>query len=69
MTVIEQAAKEKFGSLRKMLIQSGLKPGTVYPVIAGYRKPWPALRSRLSNVLELDEEDIFDVDGWLKKCS
>lgn len=69
MTIVEKVAKEKFGSVRKMFFLSNLKPGTVYPVLAGYRKPWPALRSRLSEVLELKEEEIFGTDGWLKKVS
>lgn len=64
MTKIEKLAREQFGSLRKMMILSNLKPGTVYPVISGYRRSWPKLRNQLSKVLKVEEVELFDENGW-----
>lgn len=68
MTVIEKLAREKYGSVRKMFLANNIKSGTVYPVLAGYRKPWPKLRARLAELVGVSEQDIFTSDGWLRKA-
>lgn len=68
MTVIEKLAKEKYGSVRKMFLANNIKGGTVYPVLAGYRKPWPKLRARLAELVGANEQDIFTSDGWIRKA-
>jgi len=64
MTKLTQLARAQYGSTRKMILAQGLKEGTVYPVLSGYRKAWPRLRQQLATALEVNEGDIFTPDGW-----
>lgn len=67
MNTIEKMAKEKYGSVHKMLKIFGLRPGTIYPVLGGYRKSWPRLRAQMSQILGAEEDSLFDPHGWPRK--
>jgi transcriptional regulator with XRE-family HTH domain len=68
MTVIEKLAKQNFGSLRQMMLKSGMKPGTVYPALSGFRQPWPKLRAQVAGALNVSESELFEKNGWPREA-
>ncbi|WP_161823292.1 transcriptional regulator [Sporotomaculum syntrophicum] len=66
-TVIEARAQKKFGNLTKMAEALGYSLPAVHQVVAGYRKPWPKIKRRISEALEVPEEELFQANGWPKK--
>lgn len=67
VTVVEKMAKNKFGSLKKLFEESGIKPSTAYPALCGVRLSWPKFRRQVAAALGVSEDELFEKSGWPKK--
>jgi len=68
MTVLQKAARQKFGSLRNLARTLGVAPACILQLNAGYRRAWPRLRQKVAAALEMREEELFDEKGWPREA-
>ena len=45
----------------------GINSTAIVQVERGHRKCWPKLRKQLARILEVDEANLFNEEGWPKK--
>lgn len=67
ITRLQKEAARTYGSLRKLAAEIGLNASILTQVNAGFRKPWPKLRKQISHALKIDEEKLFNTEGWPRK--
>jgi lambda repressor-like predicted transcriptional regulator len=63
-TVLLLEATKQYGSLRKMSALLNLSPSVLAQVNSGARKPWPKLRVIIASALHMEQDQLFDSNGW-----
>jgi transcriptional regulator with XRE-family HTH domain len=63
MTKIEYLRRKMGWSQTKMAQLMGLSSSNLTLVERGHRKAWPNLMQKISEVLEVDQEELFDEEG------
>jgi putative transcriptional regulator len=67
MTKLEYVRREAGLSQVKLAKRIGISSTAIVQVERGHRKCWPKLRKQLARILEVEEENLFDEEGWPKK--
>lgn len=68
MFIIEYIRRNKGLTQTEVAEQIGFKNSTpIVQVERGNRKPWPKIRKALAEFYGVDEQTLFDADGWPKK--
>jgi putative transcriptional regulator len=67
MTVLEVIRRNNGISQTELGRQIGINPTSIAQIERGHRKSWPKLRKQLSETLGIDENLLFDEQGWPKK--
>ncbi|OIJ16502.1 transcriptional regulator [Anaerobacillus alkalidiazotrophicus] len=69
MTLLEYLRKEMGMSQVQLSKKISVNPTAITQIERGNRKSWPKLRKQLSQVFGVDENLLFDSDGWPRKIN
>ncbi|MED5244973.1 helix-turn-helix transcriptional regulator [Priestia sp. LL-8] len=67
MTKLEYVRREAGLSQIELAKRIGINSTAIVQVERGHRKCWPKLRKQLAQILEVEEVNLFDEEGWPKK--
>lgn len=66
VTLLELYRREAGLSIKQLAELANYVPNAISQIERGHRKPWPALRERISEVLNVSQAEVFTADGWPK---
>lgn len=64
MTKLELLRRTSGLSQAALARETGIHPTAIVQVERGHRKPWPKFRAKIAIGLNVDENELFDVNGW-----
>lgn len=67
LTVIELYRRRAYLIIRQLSAMAEYVPNALSQIEHGHRRPWPRLRTKLAEVLNVSESVLFSEDGWPKR--